>query len=132
MSEIEWSREKTLQLINMYETKSELWDVKNSNYHLRNKKHDAWKNIATEMESDVEVIKAKVASLLSSMRREKAKMKNSTGTGKGRNEIYISKWFAFEAFKFLWDKDSVKGSINTETVSSDYIYFQPTYIVAFT
>jgi hypothetical protein len=78
-----WDHEKILQLINLYEGKPELWDCRNKNYHLRNTKHDAWLQIATEMNSDAEVIKTKMASLLSSFRRERAKIKTTTRTGQG-------------------------------------------------
>lgn len=35
----------------------------------------------------------------------------------GRQDIYVSKWFAFERFHFLLDKDEPKDTLNTETVS---------------
>nr|CAI5821195.1 unnamed protein product [Callosobruchus analis] len=72
----------------MYETKPELWDPTNTFYHMRNKKHDAWTEIAKGLESDVNVIKGKMASLLSSFRREKVKMKQSLKTGTGKRPFF--------------------------------------------
>ncbi|KAK2578598.1 hypothetical protein KPH14_000786 [Odynerus spinipes] len=64
--------------------------------------------------------------LLSSLRREKAKIKTSYETGKGRNEIYLSKWFAFYSFKFLLENDRVRNSINTLEASEDFTQQQQT------
>ncbi|KAK4874409.1 hypothetical protein RN001_013769 [Aquatica leii] len=52
----DWNHEKFLRLINVYEQKSELWDSSNKDYHLRNKKHDAWIQIALEMDCDVDLV----------------------------------------------------------------------------
>ncbi|KAG5862732.1 hypothetical protein JTB14_035590 [Gonioctena quinquepunctata] len=52
-------------------------------------------------------------SLLSSFRREKAKEKKSVGTGRGREEIYLSKWFAFPRMAFLLDKDEPRPTIDS-------------------
>jgi hypothetical protein len=60
-----------------------LWDPKDKNYHIKNIKNDAWREIAGDIGCDVAVVKSKITSLLSSFRREKAKMKKSMGTGKG-------------------------------------------------
>lgn len=81
---IEWSHEVIEKLVNMYRQRPELWNPKNNNYHIKNKKHDAWAEIASELCCDVVAVKAKMTSLLSSYRREKSKTKNSMGTGKGK------------------------------------------------
>ncbi|XP_023022455.2 uncharacterized protein [Leptinotarsa decemlineata] len=52
-------------------------------------------------------------SLLSSFRREKAKGIESIGTGRGREEIYISKWYAFQRMGFLLDKDKPRETIDS-------------------
>ncbi|CAH0560548.1 unnamed protein product [Brassicogethes aeneus] len=52
-------------------------------------------------------------------RREKAKAKKSIGTGKGREEIYVSKWFAFTRMAFLLDKDKPRTTINSSE-ENDY------------
>ncbi|KAJ8931652.1 hypothetical protein NQ314_015405 [Rhamnusium bicolor] len=109
----EWNHENIIYLTNLYENKTELWDPGNKNYHLRNKKHDAWLYIAKELKHDVETIKGKMASLFSSLRREKIKMKNSARTG--RKDVYVSKWFVFSSFAFLKDKDKVRETIDTES-----------------
>nr|XP_023022455.1 uncharacterized protein LOC111510749 [Leptinotarsa decemlineata] len=52
-------------------------------------------------------------SLLSSFRREKAKGIESIGTGREREEIYISKWYAFQRMGFLLDKDKPRETIDS-------------------
>lgn len=85
-SAMEWDREKTLGLIELYQKKEELWNSKINKFHLKNAKGDAWQSIAVNLSCDMNTVKNKMTSLLSSFRREKAKMKKSVGTGKGINE----------------------------------------------
>ncbi|XP_050310771.1 uncharacterized protein LOC126746512 [Anthonomus grandis grandis] len=65
------------------------------------------------MQCGSEEVKKKMESMLASFRREKSKGKKSVGTGKGRQEVYISKWFAFTRMAFLLDRDEP-----TETLTS--------------
>ncbi|XP_043476286.1 flocculation protein FLO11-like [Leptopilina heterotoma] len=58
--------------------------------------------------------KKKILSLRASYRREKKKEKESKGTGKGGDEVYQSRWFAYEAMRFLNDKDKPRKRLNTE------------------
>lgn len=81
---MEWSNENTLKLINVYRTKSLLWDPKHVNHFKKPMKEDAWREIESEMNISAENCKKKMISLLSSYRREKSKVKNSQGTGKGK------------------------------------------------
>nr|CAH7716060.1 unnamed protein product [Callosobruchus chinensis] len=50
-------------------------------------------------------------SLKGSFRREKSRVKKGTGTGKGRDQIYISKWFAYESMQFLDDRDDPQKTV---------------------
>nr|CAH7733000.1 unnamed protein product [Callosobruchus chinensis] len=63
----DWDHDKIVKMVGMYETKPGLWDPTNTYYHMRNEKHDARTEIAKELESDVNVVKGKMASLLSSL-----------------------------------------------------------------
>ncbi|CAH1962364.1 unnamed protein product [Acanthoscelides obtectus] len=66
------------------------------------------------METTAEQCKKKIISLLASFRREKNKTKQGTSTGKGRDEVYCSRWFAYEAFRFLEDRDLPQKRLATE------------------
>lgn len=81
---MEWTDEKCLVLIDLYEKYSILWNPRDSNYKKKNLKEDAWKDIGSAMELPADVCKNKMIVLLSGFRREKMKNKKSKGTGKGK------------------------------------------------
>ncbi|RVE40926.1 hypothetical protein evm_014424 [Chilo suppressalis] len=68
--------ETAIRLIEIYASHSPLWDTRHNK------------------------------SLLSSYRRERNREKTSNITGCGRNKAYKSKWFAYEAFSFLHDRNN--------------------------
>ncbi|XP_046666544.1 uncharacterized protein LOC124358291 [Homalodisca vitripennis] len=107
---MEWENEKCLLLVSLYEGHPELWQPNHKLYFNKIKKNDAWEAIATQLETTYDTVKSKITSLLASFRREKNKEETSKGTGKGADEIYRSKWFAYEAFGFLKDKKQVQGN----------------------
>ncbi|XP_049795812.1 uncharacterized protein LOC126210586 [Schistocerca nitens] len=74
-------------------------------------KADAWREISAEMDVSVDQCRKKIP-LLSSYRREKGKLKNSMGSGKGRDDVYVSRWFAYDAFKFVEDRDVSRKGLN--------------------
>lgn len=80
---MEWDNEKSIQLIKLYEIRPELWKATHKYYYNKNKKQDAWSEIARDMGTSVDVVKAKLNSLFSSFRREKAKHEKSMKTGRG-------------------------------------------------
>ncbi|GFU45696.1 MADF domain-containing protein [Nephila pilipes] len=96
---MEWSEENVLKLIQIYKTKSLLWDPKHEEHFKKNLKEDAWREISTEMNTSADQCKRKMISMLASYRRERNKIKSSKAKGKDR--IYVSRWFAYKAFKFL-------------------------------
>ena len=78
---MEWSEELTLQFIEVYRSKVILWDTKQPSYYNEIKKNDAWDELAEDFKTTVDDCKRKVNNLLSALRREKAKMKKTLGTG---------------------------------------------------
>ncbi|XP_044765553.1 uncharacterized protein LOC123321836 [Coccinella septempunctata] len=64
-------------------------------------------------------------SLLACHRREINKERSSRGTGKGQDKVNKSKWFAYEALRFIKDKNQCKPTlssslppkVNQETIS---------------
>lgn len=81
---MEWSEEKCLQLIDFYQEKRLLWDSKHPQHYNKLKRNDAWEDIADRMVIDVESCRKKITTLLASLRRERAKIRKSTATGKGK------------------------------------------------
>lgn len=80
---MEWSEEVTLNFIESYRSKDILWDPKNPRYYNKNRKNDAWHTLSEEFHISLDECKKKINSLLSALRREKAKIKKSRGTGTG-------------------------------------------------
>ncbi|XP_071639782.1 uncharacterized protein [Temnothorax longispinosus] len=117
---MEWDQEICIQLINEYKNKEVLWNPRDSAYYNKIKKEDAWRELAEKTGKSSEEVKKKIESLKGSYRREKTRVKTSMGTGKGRHEIYKSKWFAYESLQFLEDKDEPRRTIsNLQTVSDN-------------
>lgn len=77
----DWSMDKCLLLIDLYERHPVLWDPKHYYYYSKKKKWDAWDAIAQHMNLDVKAVRQKMVSLLGSFRAQKSKGKKSVGTG---------------------------------------------------
>lgn len=84
---MEWTREKTLYFIDMYRKKDVLWDPKHPRYFNKICKNDAWEELASELQTTADECRKKMTGLLSSLRREKAKIKRSVKAGKGMNDF---------------------------------------------
>jgi hypothetical protein len=76
--------EKMLNLIELYKKKEVLWNPSDPDHFKKYKKEDAWQEISEDFGESAEVCKKKIISLLSGYRREKSKIKQSQGTGKGK------------------------------------------------
>nr|CAH7765125.1 unnamed protein product [Callosobruchus chinensis] len=91
---MEWSQQIVLVLLEEYK-KEILWKPRHPLYYNTIKKEDALREIAEILNVDVQELKKKMESLKGSFRRKKSKVKKGTGTGIGRDQIYISKWLSF-------------------------------------
>lgn len=92
MAQYVWTEEKTLRLIELYREQEELWNLLEHRYHryLKDAKYDGWCQIADAMEATIDVCKAKMTSISASFRGEKARVKRSIGTGRGKyNNIFV-------------------------------------------
>ncbi|KAK9675244.1 Alcohol dehydrogenase transcription factor Myb/SANT-like [Popillia japonica] len=74
---------------------------------------DSWNQIGEAMGTTGEICKKKMVSVLSSNRHEKAKERNSQDTGKASEEIYKSRWFAYEALAFLAGRNKTRKRSHT-------------------
>lgn len=112
-----------LKLISLYREKPILWDSTQNDYKNIKKKYDCWTELASEMGADVTSVKKKMDSLLGSFRRERSRQEDTRRSGAGTDDMYVSKWFAFNDMKFLANKFTprqTKDTINprrTEKVS---------------
>ncbi|KAJ0169392.1 hypothetical protein K1T71_014979 [Dendrolimus kikuchii] len=110
--------EKCIELIKLYENHRHLWDPTSPHHYNKQLKEDSWKIISKEMNLPISEVKKKITSLCGSFRREKSRHKKSLVTGSGRNEVYISKWFAYEHFYFLADKFSPRETQNSISIDT--------------
>ncbi|XP_043279285.1 uncharacterized protein [Venturia canescens] len=109
---MEWDQETCIKLIGEYRNREVLWNPRNLFHYNKIRKEDAWREVSEKFGNDINEVKKKIESLKGSYRREKTRMKKSVGTGKGRNEVYMSKWFGFEHLHFLEDKDEVRKTLS--------------------
>lgn len=79
----QWTEEMIFRLIDAYRKQEILWDPGNKNYFNKILKSDAWVSVSEEMKKlPVEELKKKMETLLSQFRREKMKLKKTTGQGR--------------------------------------------------
>ena len=94
--------EDKMDVIRLWEGEM-LYNVTHHDYHNNNKRNAALKRIADEMVSDVTF--AQVKDVMKSLRtiylKERRKIDESRGTGKGAHEIYVSKWKFINELHFL-------------------------------
>jgi len=98
-----------------------LWDPTDRQYKMGKKKLDFWTEISKELKLDVNEVRKKMDSLLASFRRERQREASSGRSGAGTDEIYHSKWFAFEEMKFLNDK--FKPRITKDTIDVSIFFY---------
>lgn len=109
-----WSDEQTISFIEMYRDRSFLWYSTNSQYKIKNKRHDGLMEIAISFGIDKLDVEKKIKNLQFQFAREKKKEKESRRTGCGADEAYTSKWFGYKSMSFLADKNTPKNTRNTE------------------
>ncbi|XP_026819049.1 uncharacterized protein LOC113558324 [Rhopalosiphum maidis] len=113
------SREKESQciedFINIYRSEDCLWKIKSKAYHDRCKKDAAYKLLVEklkEIDSSAtrsEVVK-KINNLSSSYRKEIKKVKESTRSGSGADDVYQPKLWYFNMLSFFDDQDTPRNS----------------------
>ncbi len=79
-----WTEEMCLNLIHIYREFPVLWNPRCDEYYKKNKKIDAWSEIGKRLNLSPDQCKNKMIILISSYRREKSRIKGSTGTGQGK------------------------------------------------
>lgn len=98
---MEWSREKTIDLIKEFEKCECLWNVCLKDYKNIVKKKDTWHDIGRNLEISAAEAEQKMKSILAAYRREKKKVTNAKKSGSGAEEMYEPKWFAYQHMRFM-------------------------------
>ncbi|XP_046686437.1 uncharacterized protein LOC124372114 [Homalodisca vitripennis] len=102
-SEIDWSRETVMQLIDLYREQPVLWNPMDPDFKNKNLKNYAWNDISREIKASNTEVQAKVKTLLAQFQRELKKKKSGSGA-----DEYKSKWCYFKAMLFLKDKTTAR------------------------
>lgn len=99
---MEWTDDKVLVLIEEYKSRPGLWEPNHPHYKYANRKNEYWRSLANAVQTNVAEVKKKLNSLLASFRRERAKVKKTSG--KSSKEVFQSNWFAYNSMAFLLHK----------------------------
>ncbi|XP_078044192.1 uncharacterized protein LOC144473822 [Augochlora pura] len=107
--------EKCKIFIEVYKRHRSLWDPKHYDYHNSAIRESSWREISSILNLPVAELKNKMKSLMGTYRREKSRQKKSLITRSGKGDIYVSKWFAFDCFNFLSDRDNSNQTMEVLT-----------------
>ncbi|XP_075214599.1 uncharacterized protein LOC142320562 isoform X1 [Lycorma delicatula] len=118
---MDWSNEKSLRLIDLYEQSPIIWDPSHGSYYNKTMKKDAWIKISEELGCSYSEARRKMESLLGSFRREKTRAKRIASTNKGRIKPYRSRWFAFKRLEFLLNKKTHRSNESRRRISPEGI-----------
>ncbi|XP_054737198.1 uncharacterized protein LOC129243849 [Anastrepha obliqua] len=120
---MEWTREKTLALINEYRKRRGLWDMTHDDYRKKDVKQSLLIEVSESLGGNIPVgeIEKKFHTLRTQYHREINRMK--------RKEPYNSKWFGFKNLQFLsspmarrLSRGRIKNEITEDgTVTTKYI-----------
>jgi hypothetical protein len=133
MAATAWTNERTLEFIEQYKNKPVLWDIIHKDYRNKIIRHDALLEIANSFEITKEEVEKKIKNLQTTFSKENKKVKDSLRSGAGRDEIYVSKWYAFQAMMFIQDRNRPRSTVSTEdrprsSMSSDVSTYIHVYI----
>jgi len=90
---MEWTLESAIELIELYKRKEIVWDPKHPMHFNKIRKQGAREELGKEINRPVSECKKKMENSLSSLRREKMKIRKSSGTGKG--ELLLIEIFVY-------------------------------------
>lgn len=97
---VNWSKEKTRELIEMLQAYPELWDTTCKLHKDRTKKNSATINMAEHFGVSSAEITRKLHNLRTQMNNEIRKIKKKK-SGDGLDDVFISNWEFFDSLKFL-------------------------------
>uniref|UniRef100_A0A182HWY6 Uncharacterized protein n=2 Tax=Anopheles arabiensis TaxID=7173 RepID=A0A182HWY6_ANOAR len=95
--------EQSRAVIEAVSKRPSLWNKKLDSYKNRNVQNDGWTAIGSEVGLPTAEAKAVWKNLLNSYRTYRSKVKKSKHSGAGASEVYVPRWFAYEAMAFVED-----------------------------
>lgn len=112
----QFQQKKILEdFIEMYRSNPCLWQIKNDDYHNRDKKEAAYKLLIEklrEIEPDAnkDVVVKKINNLRSNVRKEKKKYEQSLKSGASADDVYRIKLWYYDLFNFIHDQSTPRES----------------------
>lgn len=107
-SNMKWSLDKTLELVELFRLNPISWNCKLSDYKNRDKRHDALNEIANSINVEKYEVGRKIKNLSSYFARESKTVRGeqfvNTKSGSGAS-VYEGKWFAFKSMEFILDRN---------------------------
>lgn len=97
---MEWYREQTIQLIDLFRARPALWDTSSVHYRNKRMKNEALEQISVKLKCPKEEIAKKICTLRVQFSRENVKVKRAREAG----TVYNPKWFGYQLLRFLNDQ----------------------------
>ncbi|XP_066907107.1 uncharacterized protein [Halyomorpha halys] len=113
---MDWSNEKTLYFIELYEKKTVLWDPKHPEHKNRMKLSEAWVDIQRVFDPSIPIteLKKKKESLMSSYRPLRRKVMESESNADEADDVFKPCWYAYEAIdRFMRSRGERESWINS-------------------
>ena len=133
-----WTVETTTKLIEMFEERPNLYNIKEKSYHNRDLRSKSLGEIATALHIPgtctthyktvqlcvylftVDEVEKKIKNMRSQYNRERGKKRKSK-TGQGLEDVYEPKWIYFKSLQFLDDFVTARQSqSNLQVIKSCY------------
>lgn len=116
-----WTEEQSLTLIELVRACPNIWNPENETYKNKNRRTDAFNNIAEALGISREECERKWKVLQNQFRREC--IKSVTKSGQGTSELYVSHWFGYKHLMFLRDKNKPRHTRDTQMEVSKRDFF---------
>jgi len=98
---MEWYREQTIQLIDLFRNRPALWDTSSVHYRNKRMKNESLEQISAKLKCPKEEIAKKICTLRVQFSRENVKVKRARESG---GAVYNPKWFGYQLLCFLNDQ----------------------------
>lgn len=118
-----WSERDTVRFVELYEEEEVLWNVRLKEYKIKDARNAAIERIIHNLNMDITIqdVNTKINNIRSIYNQEKLKIKKSTGTGSGANDVYVPSLAWYEiADRFL--SGVIKSRKTYQNVVSLFIY----------
>lgn len=114
------NKEFLIEFIQVYRSLPSIWKVKSKEYSDRIKKNKAYEQLLTKLKeidkiATVATVKKKIDSLRGSFRKELKKVKASTTSGAGTEEVYKPRLWYFDHLLFLTDQEIPRPGVDNVT-----------------